>query len=153
MKAGTLTPMLCTFGLSGCRVKPSKNTTKIQREDTQRDTKRAMGRGEGKKKREIFGPPPFGPPLFLGSGPHPSALHWVWARGLHFKKNKLLKIKKMKKSKQLTLKIQTITKQKKQLKKIQTINFKDLKPFGQSRFGQSRFRPNFRLGPSRTWPK
>ena len=51
-----------------------ENTTKIPREDTQRDTKRAkMGAGE-EKKREILGPHPLGPhPLgarfFLGLGP------------------------------------------------------------------------------------
>ena len=56
-------PQMCTFGLSGCRVKP----------------RRLWG---GKKKSEILaphpsgphpsGPPPFGAPLFLGLGPHPS---------------------------------------------------------------------------------
>ena len=46
-------------------------TTKIQREDTQRETKRANGAGEGKKS-EMLGPPtPSGPPLFLCLAPPP----------------------------------------------------------------------------------
>ena len=92
-----------TFGLSGCRVKLQRlwarepqtrtfegsgasNTTKIPREDTQRETKRArMGAGE-EKKREILGPPQIGAPPFGApprappfgahpSGPHPSGPH------------------------------------------------------------------------------
>ena len=99
---------MCTFGLSGCRVKPRrphqtgppglahdnqrtpnahirgswrfKNTTKIPREDTQRDTERAKRWREREEKARNFGPPtlrgppPFGPPPLRGptlSGPHP----------------------------------------------------------------------------------
>ena len=67
-------PQMCTFGLPGCRVTfdcPSaSNTTKIQREDPQRETKRAkMVAGEG-KKREMLGPSHHSTPHFL---PHPSA--------------------------------------------------------------------------------
>ena len=77
----------------------ASNTTKIPREDTQRERKkkRKWGR-EREKKREIlsprappfwappcgappFGPPPFGPPLFLGLGPHPAGPH---PSGPHF---------------------------------------------------------------------
>ena len=45
----------------------ASNTTKIQREDTQRETTRAkMGAGEGKKKTRNFGlPRPSGPPPFV----------------------------------------------------------------------------------------
>ena len=72
-------PQMCTFGLSGCRVKPRrlrgrrgftrqpdnskrahlsapafKNNTKIQREDTQRGKKRMnFAAGEGKKERNF----------------------------------------------------------------------------------------------------
>ena len=50
----------CTFEGPG-----ASNTTKIPREDPQRERKRTkMGAGEGKKKREILGPHP--------SGPHPA---------------------------------------------------------------------------------
>ena len=83
---------MCTFGLSGCRVKPRRphqtgppglhtttrelqtctferpgasNTTKIPRKDPKREKEdRKLWREEGKKKREILGPPPFGPPPF-----------------------------------------------------------------------------------------
>ena len=72
---------VCTYGLSGCRVKPRRlwgftprtpnvhisgpsasNTTKIPRNDPQREREREKKRrtkmeaGEGKKKREILGP-------------------------------------------------------------------------------------------------
>ena len=85
----------CTFEGSG-----ASNTTKIPREDTQRETQRAkIGAGEGKKKKaRNFGPPPFGalrrphpstpppfgappfgaPPFgpnFHGFGPHPLGPH------------------------------------------------------------------------------
>ena len=46
----------------------ASNTTKIPREDTQRDTKRAKWWRKREKKREILGPPPFGAPPF-GSPP------------------------------------------------------------------------------------
>ena len=51
-------PQMCTFGLSGCRVKPRR----LQNEN---------GGGRGKKARN-FGPLPSGP---HPSGPHPSAPH------------------------------------------------------------------------------
>ena len=41
----------------------ASNTTKIPREDTQRETKRAKMEAGG-KKREILGPSPFGAPPF-----------------------------------------------------------------------------------------
>ena len=100
-------PPMCPCGLSGCRVKPRRlrgrrgftrqpknskregsgasNTTKIPREDTQRETKRMkMGAGEGKKKREILGSPPFGAPPwhhppFLGPILFGPFFFWVWA--------------------------------------------------------------------------
>ena len=57
----------CTFEGPG-----ASNTTKIPREDPQRGKKRMnFAAGEGKKARN-FGPPPFGPPLFLGLVLHPS---------------------------------------------------------------------------------
>ena len=75
----------CTF-----EVPTDQNTTKIPQEDPQREEKRhekiprekermKMG-AEKEKKREILDTPPFGPPPFLGSGPHPSGPHlfWVW---------------------------------------------------------------------------
>ena len=43
-------PQICTFGLSGCRVKPA---TKIPREHTQRDTKRAKRCREREKTRNF----------------------------------------------------------------------------------------------------
>ena len=60
-----------TFGGPG----PS-NTTKIPREDTQRETKRAkMGAGEEKKKARNFGPPTLRGPIFSGFGPHSLGHH------------------------------------------------------------------------------
>ena len=83
-------PEMCTFGLSGCRVKPrrphqtgppglahdSPRTPNVHisghlrfktppkfHEKTPRETqKQRNGGGKGKKKREILGPPPFGAP-------------------------------------------------------------------------------------------
>ena len=52
----------------------ASNTTKIPREDTQRDTKRAKWWRKN-KKREILGSPPFGAP------PFGAQFLWVW--GLH----------------------------------------------------------------------
>ena len=53
------------------RVPAFRNTTKIQREDPQRERERARMGGEDGKKKRNFGPPAFGPqPLFLGLGPH-----------------------------------------------------------------------------------
>ena len=50
-----------------------QNTTKIPREDTREGRKeRNFAAGEGKKKREILAPPPFGPPFGPQLGPHPS---------------------------------------------------------------------------------
>ena len=103
-----------TFGLSGCRVKPggptrpgrrgshttarelqtctfhgpgASNTTKIPRKDKkERERRKKIVAGKGKKKREILGPPPhpsglhpsglhlLGAPLFLGLGLHPRGL-------------------------------------------------------------------------------
>ena len=84
---------MCTFGLSKtCTFERpgASNTTKIPREDTQRETKRAkMGAGEGKNAKfwalrpsappfkapdfgaPDFGAPPFGALLFPGLGPPP----------------------------------------------------------------------------------
>ena len=75
------------LGLS-CETPAFKNTTKIQREDTQRDTKERNGGGKGKKKARNFGLPTLrGPTLsgphfsgFYPSGLHPSGLHPL---GLH----------------------------------------------------------------------
>ena len=102
-------PQMCTFGLSGCRVKPRRlrgrgftrqlpvlqNTTKIPREDTQRETKRAkMEAGDEKKKKKkraptlraptLRGPHPSvphhsGPHTFRGSHPSLPNFFWVWA--------------------------------------------------------------------------
>ena len=44
----------------------ASNTTKIPRQDTQRDTKRAKSWRERKKKNAILGSPPFGAPFFGG---------------------------------------------------------------------------------------
>ena len=62
------------------RVPVFTNTTKILREDTQRDTKRAKLWRERTKKARNFGPHPFGAhffgvPLFFGFGPPPSCPH------------------------------------------------------------------------------
>ena len=81
-------PQMCTFGLSGCRVKPrrphqtgpglahdslrtpvqgtcaSKHHQNSTRRPPERDEKNEFCSGRGKKKREILGPHP--------SGPHPS---------------------------------------------------------------------------------
>ena len=54
------------WGGAHLRVPAFENTTKIPREDTQRDKRAKMGAGEG-KKREMWGPPLF--------GTHPSGLH------------------------------------------------------------------------------
>ena len=70
------------------RVPSFKNTTKILREDPQREKKSENSSRRGKKKTRNFGPPPFEPPpfgpprcgtppfgpstLFLGLGSHPS---------------------------------------------------------------------------------
>ena len=92
---------MCTFGLSGCRVKPRRphqtgppglahdnpraqtctlmgsgasNTTKIPRPET---PKQRNGGGRGEKKRQILAPHPSGAPPFAGRtlrGPHPSGL-------------------------------------------------------------------------------
>ena len=118
-------PQMCTFGLSGCRVKPQRlrgrmgftrqpenskrahlsaptlqTPPKFHEKTPEREEKNEFCGGRGKKKREILGLPPFGPPPF---GPHPSGPHWIWAPGL-LKKTNQLKITK----KQLTPKIQTI---------------------------------------------
>ena len=48
----------CTFERPG-----TSNTTKILREDPQREKKITnFAAGDGKRKREILGPPPFGAP-------------------------------------------------------------------------------------------
>ena len=126
---------MCTFGLSGCRVKPrrphqtgppglahdSPRTLNVHisgprrfkhhqtstKGPQERERRKKIVAGRGKKKREILGPPLFGastfrglhssgPPLFgastlrglHSSGLPPSVPHffWVWAstfRGLH----------------------------------------------------------------------
>ena len=61
----------CTFEGPG-----ASNTTKIPREDPQREKKSENGCGRGGKKLEILGPPPFEPQLltpyfFLGLGSTP----------------------------------------------------------------------------------
>ena len=59
----------------------ASNTTKIPREDTQRDTKRAKRWRDREKKREILGLPTLRGPTFFWvwgrhpSGPHPLGLH------------------------------------------------------------------------------
>ena len=50
----------CTF-----KGPAASNTTKIPREDTQREKKSEKGTGRGEEKARNFGPPP--------SGPHPSS--------------------------------------------------------------------------------
>ena len=72
-------PEMCTFGLSGCRVKPRRphqtgplegsGTSNSTRRPPERDRNNETVAGKGRKKREILGPPPFGAPP---SGPHPS---------------------------------------------------------------------------------
>ena len=92
-----------TFGLSGCCVNPggppglhttAENSKRAHlrvralqtppkfNEKTPRETqKERNGGGKGKKKREIFGPPPFGASTLRGPnlappfGPHPSGPH------------------------------------------------------------------------------
>ena len=62
-------------------VPTDQNTTKIPREDPQREEKRMkMGVGEGKKSAKFWAPHPSGPhpsgaPPFLGLGSHPSGAH------------------------------------------------------------------------------
>ena len=82
-------PQMCTFGLSGCRLKPRRrpgasNTTKIPREDPQRGKKRTnFAAGQGKKERN-FGPPTLWAPTLRTPtlrpptlrGPHPPKLDW-----------------------------------------------------------------------------
>ena len=56
------------------RFKHHQNST---RKPPEREGKNEISGGRVQKKREILGPPPFGPPtlrapLFLGLGPHPS---------------------------------------------------------------------------------
>ena len=75
---------------------PALQTPPKFHEKTPREGRRTnFAAGEGKKKREILGlppfrphfwPPPFRPPLFLGwgshpSGPHPSGSHFIWVHG------------------------------------------------------------------------
>ena len=60
----------CTFQGPG-----ASNTTKIQREDTQRDTMRAKRWREREEKARNFGPPTLQGPTLQGSGPHPSGPH------------------------------------------------------------------------------
>ena len=59
----------CTFEGPG-----ASNTTKIPREDPQREKKNENGGGRGKKARN-FGPPPFGPLGPHPLGPHPLGPH------------------------------------------------------------------------------
>ena len=189
---------MCTFGLSGCRVKPRRpnqtgppglahdsprtpnvhisghlalqNTTKIPREDPQRDTKRAKRWREREEKARNFGPShPSGPHQF---GAHPSgpthrgptwfgpigvppfgAPFWVeprWAKNT--KTPKLAKVGEAQLGHSETLNCP------KSVKKLAKVGQK----VGQSRFGQSRSikvgqgRSNFSgqsFGQSRIWPK
>ena len=138
-------PQMCSFGLSGCRVKPRR-----PHQTGARPT--------------LWGPQP--------SGPHPSGLHffWVWAPTRappfgaphpsgpqQFGAPTLRGMKKtLKNHKKNNLKkIQTIKKQKKQLKKSKQLisNIENLN-FGQSRFGQSRLDDNgqSRIGQSQFRP-
>ena len=96
-------PQMCTFGLSGCRVKPRRGRRlhtsapapqtppKFHERTPEREEKNEFCGGRVKKKREIFGlppfwsppfwakpfwpkpfwPPPFEPPLLGSMGPHP----------------------------------------------------------------------------------
>ena len=57
----------CTFERPG-----ASNTTKIPREDPQREEENEFSGGRGKKKARNFGPHPSGP---HPSGPHPSGPH------------------------------------------------------------------------------
>ena len=50
----------------------SRPVATIPREDLQREKKCANGNGRRTNQREIFGLPPFVPPLFLGLGSQPS---------------------------------------------------------------------------------
>ena len=77
-------PEMCTFGLSGCRVKPRRlfqgpgasNTTKIPRKDPkEREEEKNNVAGEGKKPRN-FGPPTLRGLTLLGSTPHPPPTRW-----------------------------------------------------------------------------
>ena len=61
------------------RFKHHQNSTK--RPPRERRKKEKLWAGEGKKKREILGLPPFGAPSFLGSGSHPSGPHLPTLRG------------------------------------------------------------------------
>ena len=98
---------MCTFGLSGCRVKPRrlrgrrcftrqpKNSKrahftapaiqtppKFHEKHPERHRNSETVAGKGKKKSEILGPPPFGAPPFRGptlSGPHPFGAPPFWA--------------------------------------------------------------------------
>ena len=93
---------MCPFGLSDKRVKPRRHRSrhcftqqpensnrahlkaqalqtppKFHEKTPEKEEKNEFCGGRGKEKREILGPPPFGPPPFLGSGPtlpgpHPS---------------------------------------------------------------------------------
>ena len=93
-------PQMCTFGLSGCGVKPQRHRGRRGFTQQPENSKRAhftaptlpnttkktnqeseTGGGRRKKKTRNFGPPtlPFGAPPFespLFSGPH---FFWVWA--------------------------------------------------------------------------
>ena len=82
---------------------PSKNTTKIQRENIQRERKRTkMGAGEGKKRAKCWAPTlrshPSGP---NPSGPHPSGPHPLGPHplGNGLAKNGLAKIGQMRMTK------------------------------------------------------
>ena len=103
----------------------------------EREKKNENGGGRGKKKREILGPPPFGPPLFLGFGPHPSGsppfglptlLATTFSGFGPLAYTPPSEKKKRKKLKQIISKETNNLKNTKNNKKIQTINFKHLKP-------------------------
>ena len=53
---------MCTFGLSGCRVKPRRHHQNSTKGPQEREERMKTVAGEGKKKHEIFGPPLFGAP-------------------------------------------------------------------------------------------
>ena len=62
-------PQMCTFGLSGCGVKPGRFTPPKKHEKTPRERQKAkVGWQRGKKKAQIFGPPTLRGPR--ASGPH-----------------------------------------------------------------------------------
>ena len=76
-------PEMCTFGLSGCRVKPrrpvpSKTPPKFHKKTPREGRKEEICGGRGEKSAKFLAPHPSGP---HPSGPHPSGRH---PSGPHF---------------------------------------------------------------------